>query len=218
MIERGVGFTLACERIKVGGEAALGQRGAVDHGDDSVDRDPTLDRRPVKRLDQRLRQRQAGRLDHDMLDRGFSRQDRVQGRHEVVRNCAAEAAVGQFDDVLLRTRLIAATLENFAVDADVAELVDDHGQSPPVRMGQDVPDQRRLPGPEETGHDGARHARGRSAHSSSSKLTGGTRAMSPRLSGCGLPRHGMMPSVAHARRRAPSTSAGPQATSRPPNT
>src|SRR5262249_58498046 len=115
-----------------------------------------FDRRPVECLDQRLRQWQARRFDHDMLDQGLSRQDRVQGGYEVVGNRAAEAAVGQFDDVLLRTGLVAATLENFAVDADVAELVHDHGQSPPVRMGQDVADQRRLPGPEETGYDGAR--------------------------------------------------------------
>src|SRR5262249_38100437 len=131
---------------------------------------------------------------------------------------AAEAAVGQFDDVLLRTGLVAATLENFAVDADVAELVHDHGQSPTVRMGQDVADQRRLPGPEETGHDGARHARGRSAHSTSSKLTGGTRAGGPRLGGLGPSRPGVDAAVAHPRRRAPSTSAGPQAISRPPKT
>jgi hypothetical protein len=38
------------------------------------------------------------------------------------------------------------------------------------------------------------------------------------LSACGRPRHGMIPSVALASRRAPSTSAGPQAASRPPNT
>src|SRR5262245_49008669 len=120
MIERSVGCALARERIKIGGEAPLGQRSAVDHGDDSVDRDPTLDRRPVKGLDQRLRQCQARRLDHDMLDQGFSRQDRIQRGYEVVGDRAAEATVGQFDDVLWRTRLIAATPENFAVDADVA--------------------------------------------------------------------------------------------------
>src|SRR5262249_48662775 len=152
------------------------------------------------------------------LDQRLSRQDRVQRGYEVVGNRAAEAAVGQFDDVLLRTGLVAATLENFAVDADVAELVHDHGQSPTVRMSQDVPDQRRLPGPWEPGQEGGGRARGGSAHSPPSRLRGGPRAMSPRLTVCGLPRHGMMPSVAHARRRAPSTSAGPQATSRPPKT
>src|SRR5262249_62138170 len=134
------------------------------------------------------------------------------GGYEVVGNRAAEAAVGQFDDVLLRTGLVAATLENFAVDADVAELVHDHGQSPPVRMGQDVADQRRLPGAEETGYDGARHARGRSAHSTSSKLTGGTRAMSPRLSGCGLPPPGLIPSIP------PPSKPPPPPTPRPPPT
>ena len=86
------------------------------------------------------------------------------------------------------------------------------------RVRQDVSDQRGLSGTEKAGHDGTGHARGRIAHSISSKLTGGTRAMSPRLSGSGRPRHGIMPSAAPARRRAPATSAAPQAASRPPNT
>src|SRR6266511_4940751 len=153
-----------------------------------------------------------------MLDRGCSRQDRIQRRDKVVSNRAAETAVGEFDDVLLRTRLLAARLENFPVNADSAELVHDHGQPPPICVGQDVPDQCRFAGSEKAGHDRAGHACGRFGHSGSSKLMGGTRAMSPRLSDCGRPRHGMMPSAALASRRAPSTSADAQAASRPPKT
>ncbi len=54
VIERGIGGALARQRRKVGGDATLGKRRAVDHRDDAVDGDPALDRRPVKGLHQRL--------------------------------------------------------------------------------------------------------------------------------------------------------------------
>src|SRR5262249_1983869 len=134
------------------------QGGAVPRGNDSIARDPTLYRWPPKGLDQWLREREPGCLDHNMLDRRCARQDRIQRRYKIVGDRTAEAAVGQFDDILLRTRLVAATFENFAVDADITELIHDAGHSSPVCMGQDVPDQRRLAGSEKTGDDGAGHA------------------------------------------------------------
>ena len=86
--------------------------------------------RPVEGLHQRLRQREPGGLDHDVLDRGPARQDHVERRHEFVRHRAAQAAVGELDDVLFRAGRVAAALEDLAVDADVAELVDDDGEPP----------------------------------------------------------------------------------------
>ena len=40
----------------------------VDHRDDAVDRDPAADPRPLERLHQGLRQREAARLDQDVVD------------------------------------------------------------------------------------------------------------------------------------------------------
>ena len=68
----------------------------------------------------------------------------VERRHELVGDRAAQAAVGELDDVLLRAGGVAAAFEDLAVDADVAELVDDHREPAPVRVGQHVADQRRL--------------------------------------------------------------------------
>ena len=134
MVERSVGGALRAERVEIGGDAAVGERRAVDHDHDAVDGDAALDRRPMERLHQRLRQRQAGGLDDDVLD-AFARQNGVERRHELVGDGAAQAAIGEFDDVLLRAGVIAAAFENFAVDADVAELVDDDGEAAALRVG-----------------------------------------------------------------------------------
>ena len=88
----------------------------------------------MERLHQRLRQRETRRFDDDVLD-AFARQNGVERRHEFVGDRAAQAAIGQFDDILLRASVVAAAFENFAVDADIAELVDDDGEPAALRIG-----------------------------------------------------------------------------------
>ena len=79
----------------------------------------------------------------------------LQRRHEIVGDGAAEAAVGQLDDGVLRAALDAAALQDLAVDADIAELVDDHGEPPAAGILQHMAHQRRLAGAEEAGDDRA---------------------------------------------------------------
>ena len=55
-----------------------------------------------------------------------------QGRQEIVGNGAAQAAIGQLDDVVLGAGRVAAAEQQLAVDAELAELVDDDGEPPPV--------------------------------------------------------------------------------------
>ena len=218
MVECAVGGALLRQRFEIVRDPAVGERRAVDHHDDAVDGDAAFDRRPVERLHQRLRQREAGGLDDDVLD-AAARQDRIERRHEFVGDGAAQAAIGEFDDIFLRTGGVAAAFEDFAVDADIAELVDDDGEAAALRIGEHVADQRGLAGAEEAGDDGAGDAgeicvvpvmncSWLVAGSSSEKFSGGTRAIRPRLSGAGRPRQGIMPSAAPASSRAPSTSAG----------
>src|SRR3546814_685509 len=57
---------------------------------------------------------------------------------------------------LFRSVLDAAALEDLAVDAEVAELVDDQGNAPPARVLQQVADRRGLAGAEKAGDDGGR--------------------------------------------------------------
>ncbi len=160
VIERGIGGALPLQRVEIVRDAAIGERRAVDHDHDAVDGDAALDRRPMERLHQRFRQSEAGGFDHDVLDAALG-ENGVERRHEFVGDRAAQAAVGEFDDVLLRAGGVAAAFEDFAVDADVAELVDDDGEAAALRVGEHVADQRRLAGAEKAGDDGAGNARER---------------------------------------------------------
>ena len=168
-------------------------------------------------LHQRLRQGEAGGLDHDVLDAALGK-DGIERRHELVGDGAAQAAIGEFDDVFFGTGVIAAAFENLAVDADVAKFVDDHREPPALRVGEHMADQCRLAGAEKAGDDGAGMRASEPVIRQSLKSMGGTRAISPRLSGAGRPRQGKIPSAARAKRRAPSTRASAQVASSPPNT
>ena len=88
---------------------------------------------------------------------------------------------------------IPAAFENFAVDADVAELVDDDGEPAALCIRQHMADQRGLAGAEETGDDGAGHAGERDVHSivllkSEHRRHAGDQAALERL-GPAAPRH-----------------------------
>ncbi len=164
MVERLVGAALCGKRVEVGSDPAFGEGRAVDHGNDAVDRHAAFHGGPLERLHQRLRQSQAGGLDQDVIDLRRARQDLVERRHEIVGDGAADAAIRQFDDVFLRAGIDAAALQDFAVDADVAEFVDDDGETLALGVFEDMADQRRLAGAEEAGDDGAGNAGQGSGH------------------------------------------------------
>ena len=115
---------------------------------------------------------------------------------EVIGDGAADAAVGKLDDAILGAGFDAAALEDFAVDADVAELVDDDGQPAPLGIFQDVAHERRLAGTEKPRDDAARNL-GDIGHgvsgSGCTNPSGGTRAMTPLRNGCGRSDQGTMP-------------------------
>ena len=87
-------------------------------------------------------------------------QQRLHRRQEGVGDGAADAAVRQLDQVVLGAAPYAAAEQQFAIDAEVAELVDDHRQPAALRLGQQVTDQRRLAGAEEAGDDGGGNLHG----------------------------------------------------------
>ena len=190
MIERGVGGALGGERVGVVGEAALGDRRRVNHGDDAVDRQPRAHLGPIEGFQQRLRQREAGGLDDDMVEPVGALQQGLDRGQEIVGDRAADAAIGEFDDVLLAAGLDAAGFQDFAVDADVAEFVDDQREAPAARVLQQVADHRRLAGAEEAGDDGGGDFR-EGGHAAGS--IGGRRATTPFFSAAGRSRQGMSP-------------------------
>src|SRR5262249_12802100 len=125
-------------------------------------------------------------------------------RHEVVGDGAAQAAIGQLDDAVLRTGFDAAALQDFAIDADVAEFVDDHREPATAGVLQDMPHQGGLTGTQEARDDGAGNL-GQRTHETSSWFIGGTRAITPLRNDSGRARHGTMPLSEAAKLRAAAT-------------
>src|SRR5262249_40608797 len=68
--------------------------------------------------------------------------------HEIPAYGAADAAVVHLEDFLVGAH------HEVVVDADLAELVDDHGELLPVRLGEDAVEQRGLAGAEIAGEHG----------------------------------------------------------------
>ena len=186
-------------------KAPGGDRRPVDHRDDAVHRDAGADRRPVEGGDERLRQGEARGLDQDVLGRVRPVEERVQGRHEIVGDGAADAAVRQLDDVLLRAARDAAAFDEGAVEAEIAELVDEHREPAPAGVLEEVAHQRRLAGAEKAGDDGAGDL-GEVAHGGflvavrpqSLARRGGMRATTPLRKASGRSRQGTRPSAVAA--------------------
>ena len=111
VIKRIVRRPLRDERLEIGGHLPVGERGAVHHRNHAVHGDATLDRRPMERLHERLRQREARGLDDDVIDLRPQGEDLVERRHELVGDGAAQAAIGELDDVILGARRVAAAFE-----------------------------------------------------------------------------------------------------------
>ena len=90
----------------------------------------------------------------DVLGRLGAVEQPGHGRQEIVGDGAAQAAIGELDDVLLGAGGVAAAEQHLAVDAELAELVDDDGEPPPVgAVRQQMPHEARLAGAEEAGDD-----------------------------------------------------------------
>ena len=164
MVDRRVLLAHRVDGVQIVGEPAFRDGRAVDHGNHPVDRHPGADLRPFEGLDQRLGQSEAGGLDDDVVRRLVAVDQRPHGGQEFVGHGAAQAPVGEFDDILLRAVLDAAIPQRIAVDALGAEFVDDDGKPPSVGVAQQMADHRRLSRPEEAGDDGGRDLGGGKAH------------------------------------------------------
>ena len=157
VIERFVLNAGGIDLVVIVGKTAGGDGGAIDHRHDTVDRHLRADIRPVEGGDQRLRQGKAGGFDDDMIRAVLALQQPSHGRDEIVGDGAADAAIGQFDDVVLGAGFRATALEHIAIDAEIAEFIDDQRDFPAACVGEQVADHRRLAGAEKAGNDGCRN-------------------------------------------------------------
>ncbi len=156
VIEIGIELALGIDLIGECGKGAGGHRRAVDDGDHRIHGAGVTDFRPVEGLHQRLGQRQARGFDEDMVKVATARHQFTHHREEFFLHRAAEAAVGQLEDAavgLLFATADGALLENFAIDAQLAELVDDHGDTTPFGIAQHVAQQGGFAGAEKAGND-----------------------------------------------------------------
>src|SRR6185369_14075730 len=91
---------------------------------------------------------QARRLDDDGVELAFPSHQPVDDAHEVAAHGAADAPVVHLEHFFVGVH------HQLVVDADLAELVDDHGVLLAVRFGQDAVEQRGLAGAEIAGKHG----------------------------------------------------------------
>ena len=133
--------------------------GGVDHGDHHLGMEFRAQRAVGgEGLQDRAGIGQPAGLDQDPLElrhralRALGHQ--IAQRHlQVGAGVAAQAAVAE------QRHLIARSAHQRVVDADTAELVDDHGGPRALGCSQEAPHQRGLAGAEKAGDDGHRNAR-----------------------------------------------------------
>jgi hypothetical protein len=135
-------------------------RGAVHQRHHCVDRATLPDFRPLEGLHERLGQREAARLDQDVIDAVAPLDQRLEHRHELLLHGATQAAVGELVERHRCARVLvtahAALAQQIAVDADLAKFVDDDRQPAPFGVAEQVAKQRGLSAPEKSGDDGGR--------------------------------------------------------------
>ncbi|QTK80220.1 hypothetical protein AT6N2_C2642 [Agrobacterium tumefaciens] len=158
VVERFVIGALGGERLHVVSHLALGKCSPIHHGHHGIDSDPALDGRPLEGLYQRLGQGETRGLDENVLHLRLAAEDLFDRRLEIIRHRAADAAIGQLDDVFLGAAFNAAAFKDFAVNADVAELVDDDGEPLAVKFFEKAAQQRGFASPQKAGNDGAGNA------------------------------------------------------------
>ena len=129
----------------------------IDHRDDRVEQVGLADRLvDEERLCDRCRVCETGGLD----DHAFEGQLAVllleftKDADQVATHGAADAAVVHLDDLLFRV-----LQQDLVVDAHLAELVLDHGDTPAMLLFQDPVEQRRLAAAKVAGKDGDRNLR-----------------------------------------------------------
>ena len=110
MVEHLVGLALGIDGSRVMGEKPLGHGLAVNHRHHAIDGDAGADLGPVEGAHQGLRQGQPRGLDHDVVRGVAAGQQLFHGGDEFLGHRAADAAIGQFGDVLVAAGGIAAPL------------------------------------------------------------------------------------------------------------
>ena len=154
MVEVVIRRSLGVHGREVGGENPVARRRAVHHRHHTIDGDAGADVGPVEGADKRLGEGEARSFDHDVIRRLVAFDQHLHRGDEILGHRAADAAIRQLDHVLLGAGLVAAAFQDAAIDAEIAEFIDDQRDALAVRVFQQVADQGRLAGAEKAGDDG----------------------------------------------------------------
>ena len=194
VVDAVISGALCGDRVEVGREPSGRHRLGIGQRDHAVDRDARADRGPVERLQQRFWQRQPRGLDQDVVGPLRHRHQRLDRRDEVVGHGAADAAIGELDDIFDRAIFVGAGFQNVAVNPERAELVDQNSKSLAAGVAHEMADQRGFSRTEKTGDHRNRYF-GEVGHAST---IGGMRARLCLRKIVGRSRQGTMPSGALA--------------------
>ena len=126
-----------------GDDRACGKSRRVDHRDDAIDCDARLDLGPVQRLEERFRQREAGGFHDDMIRPLRRIEEPRQRRQKILCDGAADAAVRELDHLVAGAG-IAAREQQLAIDAELAEFVDEEADAAPFGMDEKMAHEARL--------------------------------------------------------------------------
>ena len=159
VIEVGIGAALLVHGVGERGKLARSGRGGVHHGDHGVHGEHACNLGPLEGLHQWFGQGEARGFDEDRVDLIAARGQLLHHGEELFLHRAAHAAVGEFVQRALDGRAAfvtadAAGLQDVAIDAQLAKLVDDDGDAATIGVVQNVAQQGGLAAAEKAGDDG----------------------------------------------------------------
>ena len=134
VIKVGISLALGLQGCRITHHAASGQGFAIHHGHHPAHSGTGANLGPAKGLHQRHRQSKSAGFHHDAVKLISPLKQGLHGGQKFILHGAAEAAVGQFHDAALKLLLGTepAAANQVAIDADLAEFVDQHRQAQPA--------------------------------------------------------------------------------------
>jgi hypothetical protein len=153
---------LGFHRLAITHHMTCGKGFAIHHGHHRMDAGTGPDSGPAKRGHQGFGKGQSAGFHHDAVEVVGPLQQAQHGGQELILNGATEATVGQFHQTAIEFLGLAETAggQQVTIDADLTELVDQHGELQ-TALQQQVTQHGGLAGAQETGHHGDREPAGR---------------------------------------------------------
>ena len=144
VVNRGVVGALGEQCFRIIGKSTCSNSSAIYHRNHAIHRQFGANRRPVKGFYQWFWQRKAGCFDNNVLRTVGECEQFLDRWNEVIGHGAADAAIGELDDVFIWAAFNPAGPQYLAVDPDIAEFVHDKGKAPTFRVFKHMADEGGL--------------------------------------------------------------------------